>query len=61
MGPKAFRAGKATQMAAAGDNLSKDLDAGEWKRRAFLKYTDFNVINASGFLHDTLEDSDAED
>ena len=51
-GWKMFRGGKATQMASDGDELAKILDAGEWRSRSFLNYTDLNVINATRFLAD---------
>ena len=57
---KAFRAGKATALAAAGHSVGHILLAGEWRSRAFLRYIDEEVIDAAQLLVQTLETSDNE-
>ena len=42
---KAFRAGKAIQMAREGDNLALILTAGEWKSSSFARYADAEKID----------------
>ena len=58
--PKAFRAGKATALAAAGSNLGDILMAGEWKSAAFLAYIDETSVDQAAFLDQTLAESDDE-
>ena len=61
MGWKAWRAGRATSMAAAGDSLGKILDHGEWRSKAVLAYIDESQVDATRLLMDSLEASDRED
>ena len=58
---KAFRAGKATALAAAGKSLRVILAAGEWRSTAFLSYVDTDAVDQSQILDQTLAASDAED
>ena len=55
---KAFRAGKATAMAASGSSIGSILTAGEWRSAAFLSYIDETEVDAACLLHKALEDSD---
>ena len=57
---KAFRAGKATALAAAGASIGQILLAGEWKSRAFLRYVDEDSVDASQLLEQTVMVSDGE-
>ena len=57
---KAFRAGKATELAAAGKSVGHILRAGEWRSAAFLAYLDEDAVDAAQLLHRTLEQSDEE-
>ena len=47
---KAFRAGRATSLAAAGSPTSVILAAGEWKSSAFLRYCQADEISVSAVL-----------
>ena len=47
---KAFRAGRATSLAAAGSPIGVILAAGEWKSSAFLRYCQANEISVSAVL-----------
>ena len=58
---KAFRAGKATQMARDGNNLALILQAGEWKTSSFLRYLDGEKVDEERALWCTLEMNDRED
>lgn len=44
---KAFRAGKASAMAAAGQPLPQILRAGEWRSAAVLHYVDHDLLDAA--------------
>jgi hypothetical protein len=57
---KAFRAGKATAMAAAGHGLGAILEAGEWRSKAFLKYVEVDTFDQS-LLFKECVDTDTED
>ena len=50
-GLKAFRSGKATQMAADGSTLSSILEYGEWKSAALLRYISETEVDRTRFLH----------
>ena len=54
---KAFRAGKATALAASGKSLGHILAAGEWRSSAFLSYVDTDVVDQAQLLDATLEAS----
>ena len=58
---KAFRAGKATQMAASGCDLGRILEAGEWRSRAFVKYIDESAIDGARLLDASVNSSGDED
>ena len=58
--PKAFRAGKATALAAAGCSLGDILTAGEWRSAAFLAYIDETTLDEAAFLDNTIAESDGE-
>ena len=58
---KAFRAGKATALAASGKSLGAILQAGEWRSSAFMSYVDTDVVDAAQILDQTLVASDEED
>ena len=47
---KAFRAGRATSLAAAGSPIGVILAAGEWKSSAFLRYCQADEISVSAVL-----------
>jgi hypothetical protein len=57
---KAFRAGKATAMAAAGHGLGAILEAGEWRSKAFLKYVEVDTFDQSPLFKECV-DTDTED
>ena len=57
---KTFRAGHATVLASEGKSIGTILQAGEWRSAAFLSYVDLDVVDASQFLEDVLDTSDAE-
>ena len=58
---KAFRAGRATELAQLGYSLSFILQAGEWKSSAFLRYIDEDAVDHSTFLTAAIEDGEDED
>ena len=58
---KAFRAGKATALAASGKSLGAILQAGEWRSSAFMSYVDTDVVDAAQILDQTLGASDDEE
>ena len=47
---KAFRAGKATSLAAAGSPIGVILVVGEWKSSAFLQYCQADEVSVSAVL-----------
>ena len=49
---KAFRAGKATELAKAGHSLGHILQAGEWRSAAFLRYVDVEQVE----IHTAFEE-----
>jgi len=56
---KAFRAGRATEMAAQGNSLGAILAAGEWKSAQFLRYVDTDMVEQKVLFERALEsDSD---
>ena len=57
---KAFRAGKATELAAEGKTIGQILRAGEWKSAAFLAYIDEDAVDAAQLLDTTLAQSEEE-
>ena len=57
---KAFRAGKATALAASGKSLGVILAAGEWRSAAFLSYVDTDAVDHAQILDQTLAASDEE-
>ena len=57
---KAFRAGRATQLAAQGKSLGAILQAGEWRSSAFLSYIDTDAVDSLQLLDQTLALSDEE-
>ena len=58
---KAFRAGRATALAAQGKSLGTILQAGEWRSSAFMSYVDTDVVDNSQLLQQTLALSDDEE
>jgi hypothetical protein len=57
---KAFRAGKATELAKAGSALGTILAAGEWKSTAFMRYVDEDAVDASTVLGMVINASDSD-
>ncbi len=57
---KAFRAGKATELAKAGTTLGQILAAGEWKSSAVTRYVDEDALDASALVSMVTEESDGE-
>lgn len=57
---KAFRKGKAIDMATKGSSLAKILEAGEWRSAAVFKYVNFDHVDAALFLKRVEEASDDE-
>ena len=57
----AFRAGRATALAAKGVSLGDILRAGEWRSSAFLRYVDEDVVDAAQMLNRIYEVSDGEE
>ena len=57
---KAFRAGRATSLAAAGKSIGHILSAGEWRSAAFLSYIDTDAVDQAQLLDKTLDESDGE-
>ena len=57
---KAYRAGKATAMAAAGATVGEILQAGEWRSQAFLRYVDTDAVDEAQMLSAAVEGSDCE-
>jgi hypothetical protein len=55
---KAFRAGRATELALKGVPIGKILQAGEWKSSAFLRYIDEDTVDHASFAHEILESDD---
>ena len=47
---KAFRAGRATALAAAGKSVVDILLAGEWRSAAFLSYVDSDLVDSAQLL-----------
>ena len=48
---KAFRAGKASQMAVDGRGIADILAAEEWRSSAWLKYVDMNMVEDAASPH----------
>ena len=57
---KAFRAGRATTLAAQGKSLGTILQAGEWRSSAFMNYVDTDIVDSAQLLTQTLALSDEE-
>ena len=57
---KAFRAGKATELAKSGATLSAVLAAGEWKSSAFTKYVDEDAVDSATVACMVADCSDGE-
>ena len=57
---KAFRAGKATALAAAGKSVGTILQAGEWRSAAFLNYVDTDVVDQARLLDQAMDQPDEE-
>ena len=57
---KAFRAGKATELAKAGLPLGKVMAAGEWKSGAVARYIDDDAVDAVSLMSLVAEASDGE-
>ena len=55
---KAFRAGKATELAAAGKSVGHILRAGEWRSAAFLAYLDEDAVDEAQLLDSMLQQSE---
>ena len=55
---KAFRAGRATEMANSGDGLAAILQAGEWSSPALLKYISETELDKKKFLASALMNGD---
>ena len=58
---KAFRAGKATEMAATGSTLHQILSAGEWRSAAFARYVDEDIADSAQLLRCTIDASSDEE
>ena len=58
---KAFRAGKATALAAAGRPIGAILQAEEWRSAAFLAYIDEQEVDQAQLFHQALVESECED
>ena len=58
---KAFRAGKATALAAAGKSVGTILQAGEWRSAAFLSYVDTDVVDQAQLLDQAMCQSEDEE
>jgi len=58
---KAFRAGKATEMAGKGFTLRQILDAGEWRSRSLLNYVQEDRADEAEVLRQSIVLSDDED
>ena len=56
---KAFRAGKATALAAAGKSIGTILRVGERRSSAFLAYVDEDVVDVVQLLSLAVDNSDA--
>ena len=52
---KAFRAGHATALAAAGHSLAAVMAAGEWRSMAALRYIDTDAVDQAQLLATTIE------
>ena len=57
---KAFRAGKATELAKAGATLGSILLAGEWKSSAVTRYIDEDALDAPALIGIVADGSDGE-
>jgi hypothetical protein len=59
-GLKAFRAGRATQMAADGYNLAGIMSAGEWASKAALTYINDDAVDKEIFTMAAANESDSD-
>ena len=57
---KAFRAGKATELARSGNALGTILAAGEWRSNAFMRYVDEDAVDSSTVLGMVMDASDSD-
>jgi hypothetical protein len=57
---KAFRAGKATELARSGSALGTILAAGEWRSNAFMRYVDEDAVDSSAVLGMVMDASDSD-
>ena len=57
----AFRAGRATAMAAEGANMAAIMQAGEWRSMAALRYIDSDQVDYAHVMRRMVEASDEED
>ena len=60
-GFKAFRAGRATELAKEGCSLTQVLLAGEWRSAAYLRYLSEDAFDAAGLIATIGEGSSDED
>ena len=60
-GWKAFRAGKATQLASQDSSIGEILTAGEWRTKAFLNYIDEASIDSASLLEESMKSDDEEE
>ena len=58
---KAFRAGRATAMAAEGANMTAIMQAGEWRSWAALRYIDADQVDQAHVMRRVVVDSEEED
>ena len=60
VGFKAFRAGRATAMVAAGETLAAILQAGEWRSAAMLRYISETELDKKALLEAAFNVEDDE-
>ena len=58
---KAFRAGKATDMAARGESFSAILECGEWRSSALLRYLSESEVDKFAFLKNAVLEDELDD
>ena len=54
---KAFRAGRATQLAREGKPIHMIMQMGEWRSAAILNYVSADALDASAFWQEVQEES----
>ena len=57
---KAFRAGKATQLAKDGVSLGLILQSGEWRSLAYLRYVDVETVEISRAFNEVYQSDEEE-